>query len=319
MFVEQNITPQNKLWKYLVGCIIILVVWTIGQLPLLFAVMAQLMADGSGLAIDETTLMSTLDSNLTLFLLMLSTVFAVGGVYIAVRLLHGQPFLSILTSRKKLDWNRIFFAFFIWAGLSVVSALADYFMNPEHFVVQFRLVPFVILFVIAVLMVPIQTSSEEFIFRGYLMQGFGMLARNRWIPLVLTSVIFGLLHIANPEVDKMGKIVLIYYIGTGFFLGIVTLMDEGTELSLGFHAANNLIGALLVTADWSAFQTNAIFKDISEPSAGLDIIVPVVIVFPILLFIFSRKYHWTGWKEKLTGKIHVNHNIQPIETIENHE
>ena len=33
---------------------------------------------------------------------------------------------------------------------------------------------------------------------------------------------------------------MIYYIGTGFLFGIMTLMDEGTELALGFHAANNL-------------------------------------------------------------------------------
>jgi membrane protease YdiL (CAAX protease family) len=107
----------------------------------------------------------------------------------------------------------------------------------------------------------------------------------------------------NPEVEKMGFVLLVYYIGTGFFLGIVTLMDEGLELSLGFHAANNLIGCLLVTSDWSALQTSSVFKDISEPSAGLDIILPVVIVFPILLFIFSKKYGWTDWKGKLTGKV----------------
>jgi hypothetical protein len=80
-------------------------------------------------------------------------------------------------------------------------------------------------------------------------------------------------------------------------------MDEGMELALGFHAANNLVGALLVTSDWSAFQTHSIFKDISEP-AGLDV-MPVMIIYPILLFIFSKKYQWTDWKEKLTGKINM--------------
>ena len=82
------------------------------------------------------------------------------------------------------------------------------------------------------------------------MQGFGNLARNKWFPLVMTSLVFGLMHIFNPEVSKMGYIVLVYYIGTGLFLGLMTLMDEGLELALGFHAANNLIGALLVTTDW---------------------------------------------------------------------
>jgi hypothetical protein len=119
----------------------------------------------------------------------------------------------------------------------------------------------------------------------------------------MTSLIFGSLHVFNPEVLKMGYVIMIYYIGTGLFLGVLTLMDEGMELSLGFHAANNLIGALLVTSDWSVFQTHSIFKDMSEPSAGFDVILPIVVIYPILLLIFSKKYGWKNWKEKLTGNI----------------
>ena len=96
---------------------------------------------------------------------------------------------------------------------------------------------------------------------------------------------------------------MVYYIGTGLFLGILTLMDEGMELALGFHAANNLITALLVTANWTAFQTDSILKDMSEPTAGVDVLIPVIVVFPILLFIFSKKYQWSDWKEKLTGNV----------------
>ncbi len=144
---------------------------------------------------------------------------------------------------------------------------------------------------------------EEYLFRGYLMQGIGVLAKNRWVPLILTSFTFGLLHLANPEVEKLGNIIMIYYIGTGFLLGIMTLMDEGLELALGFHAGNNLIAALLVTADWTVFQTNSVLKDISEPTAGIDILFPVLIVYPIFLFIMARKYKWTNWKEKLFGKV----------------
>lgn len=135
------------------------------------------------------------------------------------------------------------------------------------------------------------------------MQGFANLSRNKWFPLIITSLIFGFMHILNPEVEKMGAILMVYYIGTGLFLGVITLMDDGMELALGFHAANNLIGALLVTADWSAFQTHSIFKDLSEPSAGFDVILPVVVIYPILLFIYAKKYDWKYWKGKLTGSV----------------
>jgi hypothetical protein len=152
-------------------------------------------------------------------------------------------------------------------------------------------------------MIPLQTSFEEYLFRGYLMQGIGVLAKNRWLPLIITSVVFGGLHLANPEVDKLGNVIMIYYIGTGFFLGIMTLMDEGMELALGFHAGNNLITALLVTADWTVFKTNSIFKDISEPSAGFDVVAPVLILYPIFLLIIAWRYKWRDWAGKLFGKV----------------
>jgi membrane protease YdiL (CAAX protease family) len=142
------------------------------------------------------------------------------------------------------------------------------------------------------------------------MQGFAVLSKNKWFPLLMTSVIFGSLHLANPEVIKLGPILLVYYIGTGLFLGILTLMDDGMELSLGFHAANNLVGALLVTSDWSVFQTNSVLRDVSTPSAGYEVILPVFLIFPILLYIFSKKYNWTNWKEKLTGNIDINNHIK---------
>jgi len=303
MFIEQGVTPQNKFWKYIVGFILIILASAIGEVPLVLGVMAKSMMDGNGIPTDNATIMRTLDSNLTLFLIMLSFVFAIAGVYLVVKYLHRQQLKEIVTSRPTIDWKRVFFSFMIWTLFTIVSTAIMYFTNPENFIVEFDPIPFLILFVIAVTMIPIQTSWEELVFRGYLMQGFGNLALNRWFPLLMTSVIFGTLHIFNPEVEKMGNIILIYYIGTGLFLGILTLMDEGTELSLGFHAANNMIGALLVTADYSVFQTHSILKDISEPEVGVDVILPVVIVYPVLLFIFSKKYGWHNWKQKLTGKI----------------
>ncbi|HTG65649.1 MAG TPA: CPBP family intramembrane glutamic endopeptidase [Flavobacterium sp.] len=307
MFIEQGIRPENKFWKYLLGSVFIISASFVGQLPLLIAVIGKTILTGATYPSTNDGIMHFFEPNLTFFLLLISFVFALAGIYFVVRYLHQQTFLSVTTSRKKIDWNRILFSFGLWAVFSIVSTLVFYFSNPSLYVLDFKPVPFAILFVIAVALVPIQTSTEEYVFRGYLMQGFANLAQNKWFPLLMTSVIFGGMHFFNPEVEKIGNIVFVYYIGTGLFLGIITLMDEGLELALGFHTANNLIGALLVTSDWSAFQTHSIFKDLSEPQTGIDIILPVLIVYPLLLFIFSRKYQWTNWKEKLTGRIDLKH------------
>ena len=312
MFIEQGIHSDNKFWKYIVGSIIIVIASTIGQIPLLLAVIVKSYAEGKEMPDNQEDIMKVFESNVTLFLILISFVFAIIGLFLVNKFLHKQSFLTIITSRNTIDWNRVGISFLIWSMITIVSTVLLYYTNPEDFVINFKAIPFLLLVVIATLLIPIQTTCEELVFRGYLMQGFGNLAHNKWFPLLMTSLIFGTMHIFNPEVSKMGYIILVYYIGTGFFLGIITLMDEGAELALGFHAANNLIGALLITSDWSAFQTHSILKDVSEPSAGFDIVLPVIIIFPILLFIFSKKYNWSNWKEKLTGK------LQPI-SIDNNK
>lgn len=225
------------------------------------------------------------------------------GLLFWVKYVHQQSLRSLTTSRKKVDWNRIFFSFFLWAAFLIGTILIAYYYNPENYIYNFKPVPFFIFLFLAIILIPLQTSFEEYFFRGYLMQGIGLATKSRWFPFVFTSIAFGLMHIGNPEVGKMGYIILIYYVGTGFFLGILTLMDEGLELALGFHAANNLVGALLLTSDWSAFQTHSVLKDVAAPSAGFDVLLPVFIIFPILLFIFSKKYKWNDWQQKLFGKL----------------
>ena len=305
MFLEQGIKSQNKFWLYLIGSILIIIASFIGQIPFSVAVLFKTFTGKEVMPTDNAAIMKIFEPNLTLFLVMISFAFAFAGIYFVVKYLHHQTLLSVTTARRKVDWKRIGFSFSIWTFFTLLSFVIVYLTSPENYVWNFKLVPFLILVAVGSILIPIQTSTEEYVFRGYLMQGFANLAMNRWFPLMMTSLIFGMMHIFNPEVAKMGYIIMIYYIGTGLFLGVITLMDDGIELALGFHAANNLIGALLVTSDWSVFQTHSLFKDLSEPSAGLDVILPVVVIYPILLFIFSKKYNWTNWKEKLTGKINV--------------
>ena len=304
MFIEQAFTKDNYFGKYLIGSLVVILASIVGQLPLMIALMVKIFSQGNDLSdLNSANIYKLLELNWMLFLMLLSFAAALPALFFMIRKLHNQTVMSVTTTRKAIDWNRVFFTFGLWSIVTIVSVYVDYQMSPQDYVWNFKPIPFAILFVIATLLIPIQTSVEEYLFRGYLMQGFGVLAKNKLFPLLMTSIIFGAMHLLNPEVEKLGYVMLVYYIGTGLLLGIMTLMDEGMELALGFHAANNLIGCLLVTTDWSALQTHSILKDISEPTASFDIILPVIIIYPIILVILSKKYNWSNWQEKLTGTI----------------
>ncbi|MEM7486855.1 MAG: type II CAAX endopeptidase family protein [Bacteroidota bacterium] len=295
MYIEQGYKGNIGIWKYFV-------------IPLSFmAFMAlnYIATITSPISVEDTMkqLIDQLGSNIVLIILLAPLA---AGLFVVLGwtwLVHRQSITSLTTSRKKVDWKRIFFAFIVWGGVTVLLTGLDIYLSPDDYVLNFDLQKFLILAVIAIILIPLQTSFEEYLFRGHMMQGLGILAKNRWVSLLITSVLFGVMHIANPEVEKLGYGIMVYYIGTGFFLGILTLMDEGLELALGFHAANNLITALLVTAEWTAFQTNSVYKDISEPVLGWDVLIPVFVIFPILLFLFSKKYKWNNWKDRLFGPV----------------
>jgi hypothetical protein len=306
MYIEQAFKGLHESWKYVVGFIVVFVIATqiIGAMPLMGAIAYKTLETGNMIDMsDMSNVYSLFDSNTTLILILIPFVVGFVALFLWVKFLHKLDFKSLTTSRKKIDWKRVLFSFLLWGGITVFMIVLDYQLSPEKYQWNFEFNKFIVLVIIALLLVPIQTSFEEYLFRGYLMQGIGIAAKNKWVPLLVTSFIFGMMHIANPEVAKIGYIIMVYYIGTGLFLGILTLMDEGMELALGFHAANNLITALLVTANWTAFQTDSILKDMSEPTAGVDVLIPVIVVFPILLFIFSKKYQWSDWREKLTGNV----------------
>ncbi len=305
MYIAQAFKIKHDWWRYLLGILIIFIGWQfIGIIPL--GVVAFIKSGGIQqffLAAESNFMSLGMDTNLYLVLVIVSFAGGLFAIWFSSRYIHEQSFIELTTSRKVIDWKRIWFSFFLVISFSVVFFMISYFSEPEIYTINFKLIPFIFLFLVSFFLLPLQTSFEEYLFRGYLMQGLGVLVKNKWLPLALTSITFGLLHYFNPEVEKLGSSMMIFYIGTGLLLGIMTLMDEGMELALGFHAANNFIAAILVTTDWSALQTDALFLDISEPTVGLDIVLPILIMYPIYLLIFAKRYNWTGWKEKLFGEL----------------
>lgn len=250
--------------------------------------------------------MRQIPNNEALFWSLFPFVFLLGLMFLLFRNWHRRSILSLTTSRDKVDYKRILFSFSLIVLLTIIGFTTSYFIDNSNIVWNFNLLKFSVLFLFSVLLLPFQIGFEEYLFRGYLMQQIGIIVKNRWFPLFSTSLLFGLLHYANPEVTQLGYGVMVFYIGTGFLLGIMTLMDESLELALGFHLGNNLMAALLITSDYSALQTDAVFKYSgaeNTTSVLIEMIISIAIVYPIILYIFAKKYSWTNWKAKLMGKI----------------
>lgn len=275
-----------------------LVFVVIGNIPILYFI--------DYFDVHSSDLISTLKEKIGLdylFILLMSP-FVLGCSFVVFlsRLAIKERFKELVTIRQKIDFKRIVFSFFVWFLVLVLFTAVD-FLTTKNIHFNFKLIPFIKTFFLALTLLAIQVLFEELLFRSLMFKLFGRIFKNGFVTVLLTGLLFGLMHGSNPEIAKIGSHVIWFYIITGLFLGVIVLLDDGLELSLGYHFANNFFAAVILTNDWQAFQTDALFMDYSEPSFGWQNVLTLLIVQPLLLYFFSKKYKWGNWKNKLFKRV----------------
>ncbi|AZU62662.1 hypothetical protein CHR53_16090 [Neobacillus mesonae] len=215
------------------------------------------------------------------------------GIFVAVRFIHKRKFKTLITPNRTIDWKRIGFGFITFFLILSLTSIIDAMLNPgDYSLNKVNLSEYLTLFVLVLILTPIQTTCEEVFFRGYLMQLIGKWIR---IPIVLSliaGVIFGSLHFFNPEMGYSPLLVGADYVLTGFIWCYISVKTNSTELSIGAHAANNMLLSWFITMDDSAFgdiPSLFVVKNI-DPAISL---VWTVISLGIFLFISLKKYNFT--------------------------
>jgi uncharacterized protein len=263
--LESTFTGKNGFWRYLLMFAVILIVAnTIGAIPLIISLLVR---SGTDAAIFSKYAANPNDysiiglgPNSGLFMMLCPFIAGLIAFIILVKPLNHRSLKTTINGTKKIRWNRFFISAAVWMALSAIYLFSYLKLDPANFTLNNRTDSLIILVVISVLFIPLQASLEEILFRGYLMQGFAALLKNRWFPLIMTSVLFGLLHSLNPEVKEFGFFTMMpQYIVFGLIFGIITILDDGIEAAMGAHAANNIFLCIMVTNEASALQTPAIY------------------------------------------------------------
>ena len=377
LFFNKANSGYNDWWRYILVTIVVGIGYMIGQFPLALAI-TRSSADNPEVQKSNLEEFSTnpdfttfgINSNMGFALLLLMFVGALTAFFFIFKPMHDREFKSLVNPFSKIRWNRIFTAFSLWLSMTIILEAVAYFVYPENYSFTFRWNTFIPLLLISLLILPIQTSTEELFFRGYIMQGTGLtptyklisivgsiaiaiilytsiskfdfmnvlddsvllilirktgllialilislglnylvvsivqnlklakdhflMKRTKLLPLIITSVLFGLIHAMNPEIEKFGfGIMQAYYISAGLVLGIMTIMDDGLELALGVHAATNFSGAVFVGYSGAAIQTDSLFKT-DDVNPVLLLFFFIIISIGFLLYM-KNKYQWASF------------------------
>lgn len=101
---------------------------------------------------------------------------------------------------------------------------------------------FALLAVLIVLLVPLQSAAEEYVFRGFIMQTLGAWVRNPWFAIVISTVVF---TVGHSQYELWG-LLSVGVMGLGFAL--VVWRTGGLEAGIAFHVVNNVSAVLLLAS-----------------------------------------------------------------------
>lgn len=267
-----NIARQgkNNWWRYLLGTIIILslglIVGTISAYIAFYFFSYYIIA--SNFLKEFQSIQDLLASPyfLNYIFAHFPYIFYLLGIFTALRWLHQREFMSLFGADKNIRWLRCLQGFAIWLAMQSTLIFIGYLIEPESFEFAFKPTEWFLLLSFVLIMTPLQTSTEELFFRGYILQGLGLITKHPLILMIINGVLFMLPHLGNPEIQRGFFWMALYYFSFGVFCCLLTLKDNRLELALGVHAAINLSHIIVTTKD-SALQLPAIWilKEVGEP------------------------------------------------------
>ena len=300
-FIDKAKEGNTSFSSYLLGIALIISVYLLGSYFLILDLQWNFGIESFD-GISQKEIVKILGNNRFLAWLIVPFLFVALFLVIHTKFVHKRTVLSIFSGRENFDWKRVLFSFSLLFSVLSLFLFIQY-LSSDSLIFQFDIQKFIPLFFIAIFLLPIQTSCEELLFRSYILQGIKMRTKKNSIAVLISGLMFGAIHIGNPEIAKIGYHIIVYYMLVGVFLALISLFDNGIELALGYHAANNVFAALMITNNWQAFQTDAVFMDISDPGMGLDTIFGILFILPLVFFIFYKKYKWHSLKEMWQDKL----------------
>ena len=196
------------------------------------------------------------------------------AIKITSLIINDRPFSSYSSSRGGWNWKifgKMMLVAFVVCGVpNIILVIVD----GKTGVNRFSVVGFIAL----TLLGPLQCVAEEYLFRSVIMQTIGSWFKLPILGLILSTVIFLMLHPYN--------IIGVIAVGiSGLGMGITVLLTKGLEASSAVHIANNMVAFYASGLGWGAIKSEVDVRDII-----VDILVYVVYIGFIVYA--DKKLHW---------------------------
>jgi membrane protease YdiL (CAAX protease family) len=271
---------KNGFWRYVLAVILILFMWQIiGAVPYIMLLFLGLLKGQVNTVADAISLPGV-DPIVNFLVMMLASMAFLVGIWLAMRFIHNRRVRTLITPARSISWRRLLQGFALWFLLVGLGSGLEAWLYPGRYSWTFHPDKFIPFAIAALLLVPLQTSTEELFFRGYVLQGAGLFKKNIWLLSGFSGFLFMMPHFLNPEASSNYLLMGLYYFAMGAFLAYITLRDGRLELALGVHAANNLFSVLVANYEVSALPSPSILTvNVLDPVFSVPVAVACMAVF----------------------------------------
>jgi uncharacterized protein len=196
------------------------------------------------------------------------------GLMAAVHHMRPQWLSSV---QPRIRWRYLFaclvIAVVVLNGVLLLSTTVgkDLTYQPQHGLWGFL--------VVILLTSPIQAAAEEIFFRGYLLQALGSLVARPWFGIVVSSLVFALLH------GHQNLALFADRLAFGLLAALLVWRTGGLEAGIAAHVINNVF-AYLIAGLTTSIAALAAIKGIGWVDAAFE--VGGFALFAVLAYGLSR-------------------------------
>ncbi|QKC92706.1 CPBP family intramembrane metalloprotease [Mesorhizobium sp. NZP2234] len=169
------------------------------------------------------------------------------GLWIAMRWVHGEPLSALLGVSRRVSWPDFLKGLVAVLITSALSEILLYLLQPEIARGTISLSSWLLFVIPIVALTLLQTSSEEVLFRGYLLRGLANRFRSPLIWAMLPGLLFTSLHWSSASSLAINACVLVSIAAFALLLTLVVYATGNLGAALGAHLGNNLTGFLLIS------------------------------------------------------------------------
>ena len=181
------------------------------------------------------------------------------GILIVTAYWHQRPVRSLMTGHARFRWRLAGLSAAVTFGIAVLFLLLDLLLPPHNTEFVLDASAFLSFLPLVLILVPLQVLAEEVIFRGYLLQIVGRYARRPAVVVLVPSLLFWGVHLANDPVQLGGFWAVIDYGIISFYLTYVAVRGNGLEHCFGLHLGINLFVFTILGIDNAWYPTPTLF------------------------------------------------------------